>query len=223
MGNIQHVKPGLKGQVINEYGEPQKPPVGWVFLPAGDAGVTRKVTAKGHYWRVQVKKGRRTISKGVWAPAVTISEAKMAVAEMRQTDDYQKKRISTLKRRDTKQNNYKQEFCLAVEQFLCFDAIYEPFQKKLASAVTEHTIPIGSGTVARTQMIPLEERAAKAVVAWMRHNTTVYDKMKIGNIKGQRRIVKRTLAYESQKILINYRLGRELAPGCPLAKAILAL
>ena len=53
---IRIVKPGEKGTLINEYGEPITPPKNWAFLPAGDAGITRKVTAKGEYWRVQFKK-----------------------------------------------------------------------------------------------------------------------------------------------------------------------
>ena len=43
---IRIVSPGEKGKLFGEYGETLTPPLGWVFLPAGDAGVTRKVTAK---------------------------------------------------------------------------------------------------------------------------------------------------------------------------------
>lgn len=54
-----------------------------------------------------------------------------------------------------------------------------------------HAVPVGSGTVARTQLIPLEQRAEAAVIAWMRHQTTAYDRMSIARIKGERREVRR--------------------------------
>ena len=60
------VKPGLNGILRGENGEKVSPPAGWAFLAAGDAGLTRKVTAQGIFWRVQAQMGRRIISKGIW-------------------------------------------------------------------------------------------------------------------------------------------------------------
>jgi hypothetical protein len=79
---------------------------------------------------------------------------------------------------------------------------------------------VGSGTVARTTMIPLEERAAKAVIAWMRHRTTAYDSMPIARIKGERRQVRRMLAQRSVELLRAYREGEEIGLDCPLQKAL---
>jgi len=93
-------------------------------------------------------------------------------------------------------------------------------EKILARAITIHAIPIGSGTVARTKMISIEERAAHAVIAWMRHETTAYDNVKIARIKGERRAVRRGFAQESVVLLANYRLGRGISDNCPLQKAI---
>jgi len=217
---IQIVSPGPNGQLLNEYGMPVKPPAGWSFLPAGDSGVTRKVTAQGKYWRVQYKKGRKTISKGVWAPAETISMAQQDVAASRQTETYQKKRVADLQRREKKQQVYEGEFLLAVEQYLNFHPEYKEAERLMALAITEHATPVGSGTVARTQMIPLEERAAKAVIAWMRHQTTAYDNMKIARIKGERRAVRRDLAKQSVELLKAYRKGMALAENCPLRSAL---
>ena len=108
---IQIVSPGPNGSLINEYGQPVKPPIAWLFLSAGDAGITRKVTAKGECWRVQYKKGRRTISKGVWAPKATIQQAQQVVVEVRATDEYKKKQEYALKLRTKKQTEYDIEFC----------------------------------------------------------------------------------------------------------------
>lgn len=214
------VSPGKNGQVINEYGISEKPPTGWVFLPAGDAAITRKVTAKGKYWRVQFKKGRRLMSKGLWAPAETITEAKRLVSEMRNAPDYEQKKASAKRAREKKQQAYEIDFERAVSTYLNFHNDYKTLQSKMARAVTRHAIPVGSGTVARTSMIPLEERAAKAVVAWMRHQTTNYDHMKIARIKGERRSVRKKLAHDSVKLLQSYREGKQIAPDCPLYLAL---
>lgn len=53
--------------------------------------------------------------------------------------------------------------------------------------MTAHATPVGSGTVARTSRIPIERRAEAAVIAWLRHQTTAYDDMKIPRVKGRRR------------------------------------
>ncbi len=218
--NIKIVAPGKNGQLIGEQGELVTPPAGWSFLPAGDAGVTRKVTAQGNYWRVQYKKGRKTISKGVWAPTDTIATAKQQVATVRSTEGYQKKRAADIQRREKKQQLYEGEFLQAVVNYLDFHASYAALAQQMAQAITQHAIPVGSGTVARTQLIPLEERAAKAVIAWMRHQTTAYDKLKIARIKGERRAVRRQLAQQSVQLLSQYRKGEAILPNCPLMKAI---
>ena len=218
--HIQIVSPGPKGQLLNEYGMPVKPPADWTFLPAGDAGVTRKVTAQGKYWRVQYKKGRKTISKGVWAPAETITAATQEIVETRQTEVYKKKRTADLQRREKKQQEYEGEFLSAVENYLNFHPTHKETGRLMALAITEHATPVGSGTVARTQMIPLEERAAKAVIAWMRHQTTAYDNMKIARIKGERRTVRQDLAKQSLALLKAYRKGMVIAENCPLRSAL---
>ena len=214
------VKPGSKGYFIGEMGETLLPPTDWAFLPAGDAGVTRKVTSQGQFWRVEVKKGRRTISLGIWAPKSTIAQAQADVQAVRLTEGYKKKRVSALKQREKKQELYDAEFCQAVEGYLNFHESYKEMEKKLARAITIHAIPVGSGTVARTQMIPIADRAAHAVIAWMRHQTTAYDHLNIAHIKGDRRAVRRQMAQQSIALLANYRDGMTLKANCPLQKAL---
>lgn len=63
--------------------------------------------------------------------------------------------------------------------FLGFHGNYADLADRLARAVTDHATPIGSGTVARTKGIPVEQRAEAAVIAWMRHKTTGYDSLTI--------------------------------------------
>lgn len=217
---IRIVKPGGQGKLIGLNGENLTPPSGWTFLSAGDAGITRKITSKGEYWRVEIKKGRRTISLGIWAPEATIKQAQVDVQAVRLTDEYKKKQIYVAERREKKQAQYDTEFCIAVSQFLDFHSRYKDLERKLAKAVTVQSIPVGSRTVARTQLIPIEERAALAVIAWMRHQTTAYDYLKIARIKGERRAVRRSLAQQSVTLLASYREGLAATENCPLQKAL---
>ena len=85
--------------------------------------------------------------------------------------------------------------------------------------MADHATPVGSGTVARTKRIPVQHRAAAAVIAWMRHQTTAYDSMKITRVKGKRREVRLALAQRSHELLGRYRRG-EPVEECPLAKAL---
>ena len=145
------------------------------------------------------------------------------VSQMRSSDNYEKKQAYNLKRRNQKQDEYEIEFNAEVEKFLSFHSIHLNTQKLMARAITKHAIPIGSGTVARTAVIPIEQRAAKAVIAWMRHQTTGYDHLVIPKIKGERRAVRRLLAEQSIKLLFKYRSGEVIDERCPLLKAILKL
>jgi hypothetical protein len=214
------IRTGPNNTLINEHGLQVIPPTDWAFLAAGDAAITRKVTAQGQFWRVQAQMGRRTISKGLWAPEATIARAREEVEAQRATDTYKNKLASDRKRRAQKQTEYEQEFLLTVRAFLGFAPRYEAEEKAMAEAVTVHAIPVGSGTVARTTQIPIEERAAKAVIAWMRHQTTAYDGMRIARIKGERREVRRMLAQRSMELLRTYREGREPVSDCPLKQAL---
>lgn len=220
MNNISRiVTPGKGNTLIAENGEILTPPADWIFFPAGDAGITRKITSAGIYWRVQVKMGKRIISKGVWAPGEIIERAKLEVAEVRETSSYKKRLESSRSLREKKQAEYETDFLESVRKFLSFNSCYKELELKLAEAVTLHAVPVGSGTVARTAMIPIEERAAKAVIAWMRHRTTAYDSMVIPKIKGKRRETRRILAQRSSDILESYRKGSAVPENCPLKKA----
>jgi len=196
-------------------------PSGWELLPPGDAGLTRRVKAAGPTWTVQEKKGRRTFSKGVWASKNSIAEIRLALEQERSTETYAKRKIADANRREKKQTEYVDDFATVVIHFLNFDSRYDAVAKRLAAAVTLHATPVGSGTVARTERIPIERRAEAAVIAWMRHQTTAYDNLKIPRVKGERREVRRMLADQSRQLLEDYRRGRTVNPAlCPLQKSL---
>ncbi|QDV45765.1 hypothetical protein Enr13x_56440 [Stieleria neptunia] len=216
------VAPGPSAQqVVDEDGTKLSIPTGWELLPPGDAGLTRRVKAAGPTWTVKERRGRRVFSKGVWADADQIAAAKAKLDAERSTDAYAKKRKSDVARREKKQAEYVGEFENAVLTFLNFHAAHHDIAKRLAVAVTTHATPVGSGTVARTQRIPVERRAESAVIAWMRHQTTAYDNLSIPRVKGKRREVRRMLAAESRRLLQGYRSGKQIdAAQCPLQRAL---
>jgi hypothetical protein len=195
-------------------------PADWELLPPGDATLTRRVKAAGPAWTVQVKKGRKTFSRGVWAPADRISAIRAELEAERSTDTYAKRRAVETARRERKQTEYVEDFRGGVLAFLDFAPRYADLAEQLADAVTQHATPVGSGTVARTQRIPIERRAEFAVIAWLRHSTTAYDNMKIPRVKGKRREVRRMLAEQSRQLLEKYRAGHEADLSCPLRQAL---
>lgn len=195
-------------------------PDGWSLLPPGDAGLTRRVKAAGDHWVVQEKVGRRTFSRGVWAAAETIDRIRAELEAERSTESYAKKQAAASRRREQVQAEYVEDFHGAVVAFLGFHADHAGLADHLARAVTEHATPVGSGTVARTERIPIEQRAEAAVIAWMRHRTTGYDGMTIPRVKGKRREVRRMLAKRSQELLQRYRRGEMVGDACPLKRAL---
>lgn len=208
------------GTVRFEDGTKATPPTDWELLPPGDAGLTRRVKALGPSWTVQEKKGRKTFSHGVWAPAKNILQARQEVEEKRADPKYIRQMEQAKDRREAKQEVYVEDFKSAIIEFLNFHPIHQGFADQLADAVAAHATPVGSGTVARTERIPIEDRAAAAVIAWMRHQTTAYDSMKIERVKGRRREVRAELAQKSRIILQAYRKGESIAATCPLKKAL---
>ncbi|MEQ1566433.1 MAG: DUF2293 domain-containing protein [Myxococcota bacterium] len=195
-------------------------PEDWALLPPGDPGLTRRVKAAGPSWTVTEKVGRRVYSHGVYAPAAHIDEARADLERERQDPAYARKLAAAKAKREEKQEEYVGTFRDAVLAFLAFDPSHAALAERLADAVTEVATPVGSGTVARTERIPVEERAEAAVIAWMRHQTTAYDDLDIARIKGERRRVRRMLAERSRRVLDGYRRRGAPPVDCPLRAAL---
>jgi hypothetical protein len=201
-------------------GQVRTVPEGWTLLPPGDAALTRRVKAAGDHWVVQEKKGRKIFSRGVWTSAATIERLRAELEAERSTESFAKRRSADAKRREQAQENYVEDFTSAVVSFLDFPPCHAQLAQLLARAVAAHATPVGSGTVARTKRIPVEQRAEAAVIAWLRHQTTGYDGMVIPRIKGKRREVRRMLAQRSHQLLDSYRRGQPVPAGCPLQAAL---
>ena len=193
---------------------------GWVLLPPGDAGLTRRVKVAGEHWIVREERGWKVFSRGIWAPAASIDRIRADLEAERSTEGFAKRKDSDARRRERVQEAYVEDFRGAVLAFLAFHPAYSGLADRLGRAVTEHATPVGSGTVARTKRIPVERRAEAAVIAWMRHRTTGYDLLAIPRVKGERREVRRMLARRSEELLARYRRGEAVGEGCPLWKAL---
>lgn len=195
-------------------------PEGWILVPPGDAALTRRIRAAGESWSVAEKRGRKVFSRGVWAPGATVEQIKGDLDDERATDAYARKREADTNRREKAQTEYVEEFRLTVRTFLNFHADHADTANRLSLLVAEHATPVGSGTVARTKRISVEERAEAAVIAWLRHQTTGYDSMTIPRVKGKRREVRRMLARRSVELLERYRRGETIPETCPLKRAL---
>lgn len=202
-------------------GQRVSPPDDWACLLPGDAMITRRVKQAGPSWAVVEKKGRKVFSKGLWAPRVTIDSVTAAANAERGTEAYANKRAADVGRRAKAEAAYAGSFEDAVVDYLGFSREWSKLGEAMGKLVAAHATPVGSGTVARTKRIPIEERAAAAVIAWMRHQTTAYDDMAIARVKGERRKVRRELAAISRRVLDMHR--KDVPHGidaCPLCRAI---
>ena len=86
------VKPArATGTVFAEDGSVLHIPTDWELLEPGDGPLTKLVKSKGTSWLVQVKKGRRLMSKGIWTARENIAEGRREIEEKRSTDSYAKK------------------------------------------------------------------------------------------------------------------------------------
>lgn len=202
--------------VLAADGRVLSPPPGWELLPPGDAALTRRIKATGNFWAVVEKKGRKLFSQGVWADKAAIAALATQLETERGSETFAKKKAADTRRREKAQGEYVEDFQAAVVTFLAFHHSFAEAADRLAQAVTQHATPVGSGTVARTQRIPIEQRAEAAVIAWMRHQTTGYDGMVIPRVKGKRREVRRLLAARSKELLSRYRRGEPAGLDCPL-------
>lgn len=218
----REVRPGpRRGLVLNEHGVVEAVPAHWGLLAPGDAALSRRIKQDGPSLTMIELKGRKRFSRGIWAPADRIEALRAELAREREDPAYLRKLEAGRRGREREQASYALEFREAVRRFLAFHPNYQAEAEVLAGLVADHAVPVGSGTVARTERIPIEDRAAAATIAWMRHQTTGYDQMLIARVKGKRREVRRMLAQRSAQLLAAYRRGRVVdTAACPLHAAL---
>ncbi len=201
--------------------QPVELPENWTYVAPGDAMLTRRIKATGNYWQVMMLYKHKPASGGVCAPADVVQAIQAELVKVREDPAYAKRLEKGRQYRAKKEVEYQEDFVQAIIDFLDFHPRWAHVAQKLAAAVAAHATPVGSGTVARTKLIPIEQRAEAAVIAWMRHQTTSYDKMYIEKIAGERREVRRELAQVSRGVLAKYQSGSDInLRCCPLARAL---
>jgi hypothetical protein len=168
---VYDTKTGLWHPELGELTQPD----GWDFLPAGDAFVTRRVKAAGVYWVLFRPKGRREHRRqlGLLAPTDAIASAQSAAdatAARRET-----KRVASSRQRDRNEAAYRAEFEEAVMQWLCFSPAHAALASEIAHGAADRAAVVGSGRVGRTKTLSLEDRAALAARAYIRHRYTDYE------------------------------------------------
>ena len=207
--------------ILNEHGILEAVPADWTLLPPGDAALSRRIKQDGPTLSVIELKGRKRFSRGIWAPAARIEALRAALVVEREDPSYQRKIDAGRQRRAAEEEDYAVDFRDAIVRFLNFHPTLRLEADTLANLITEHATPVGSGTVARTERIPIEERAEAATIAWLRHQTTGYDTMVIPREKGRRREIRRLLAQRSVHLLAKYRSGLPIDRAqCPLHRAL---
>lgn len=217
----KEVRPLAKARTVLMDGAVVAVPGDWALLPPGDAALSRRIKADGPSWTVIELKGRKRFSRGIWAPAARIDALRSALAVERADPAYARQLEAGRRRRAAEQVEYVGEFRAAVETWLAFHPRHAADAASLAELIAAHATPVGSGTVARTERIPVEQRAEAATIAWLRHQTTGYDHMSIPREKGRRREVRRMLAERSRALLARYRAGQPVERGtCVLQQAL---
>lgn len=151
-------------------------PEDWDLLPSGDAFLTRSVKAAGDYWlawkpRTRSRPHRRLI--GVWAPRSAIEAARVAAeataakrARQRQQGEAHRQRREAV---------YQAELRDAIMTFLDFGTAHAALAEQIAGGASARAAVVGSGRVGRTRTIGLEDRAALAARAYVRHRLTPYE------------------------------------------------
>jgi len=222
MSQNREVRPGpLPRTVINEHFVVEPVPTDWALLPPGDAALSRRIKEDGPTLTVLEVKGRKRFSRGIWAPAGRIEALRSALVVERQDPAYARQLAAGRQRRARAEETYAIDFKESVFRFLNFHPHHQLIAETVANLIAEHATPVGSGTVARTERIPIEERAEAATIAWLRHQTTGYDTMVIPREKGRRREIRRMLAQRSVQLLARYRSGQPIdLAQCPLHRAV---
>ena len=151
-------------------------PDGWEFLAAGDAFVTRRVKAAGTYWVAWRPRGRNRQHRrrlGLWAPREVIeaAEAQAAATEEQRA----KRREHGARARERSEAVYRQELADAIRQYLGFAPEHADIENQIAREAAIRAAVVGSGRVGRTRLLSLEERAALAARALIRHRFTSYE------------------------------------------------
>ena len=176
----------VAGQHLDVYDGPQgwwnpdlglvEVPEGWELLPSGDAYVTRQIKRVGVYWVAWRPRGKNRPHRrrlGLLAPTTTIEVARAAAVS---TEGVRAERRGVNSRsRERAELRASAELADAVRAWLGFAPDQAALADEIADAVAAQATVVGSGRVGRTRTLTIEERAALAARAYIRHRHTTYE------------------------------------------------
>lgn len=190
------------------------------MLPAGDAFLTRQVKAADDYWVLFRPKGRGQHRRqlGLLAPIEAIAAARAAAvvtASRRETQ-----RETSSRQRERAEAAYRAEFEGVVLRWLAFAPEHQVIADEIARCAADRAAVVGSGRVGRAQLLSLDERAALAARAFIRHRHTDYEdrliSLDVGDLDidsdigiddvGDYREIKRTAHREVDAFLEQHRI-----------------
>ena len=159
-------------------------PDGWEFLASGDAFVTRRVKAAGVYWSAWKPKNRRDGHRrrlGLLAPTAAIDAARNAAIES--ADQRAAARAAGARHRERIEANYQTELRDTVLRWLDFTPEHHDLAADIADGAAAQATVVGSGRVGRTKTLSVDQRAALAARAYIRHHHTDYhDRLDNANV-----------------------------------------
>jgi hypothetical protein len=151
------------------------PPANWEFLPRGQAFVSRTVKAGDVFWlawapRSRTRQHRRLL--GLWAPSATIASALRSAADT--VAAREARREASARSRARREARYERELAQAIVAYLRFAPEHQALADSIARSAAGRAAEVGSGRVGRTRLLSLDERAALAARAQIRHERTDY-------------------------------------------------
>lgn len=151
-------------------------PEDWDFLPRGDAFVTRTVKAAGPYWTAWQPRSRNRPHRrklGLWAPRANIDAARVKAEQTQEARARQ--RAESARNRARAEERYREELEAAIVTFLAFAPEHAALAREIAREAVARAAVVGSGRVGRTRKLAIEDRAALAARAYIRHRHTDYE------------------------------------------------
>src|SRR5207244_9520858 len=124
----------------------------------------------GEWWRPRGTTRPHRRKLGLLAPASAIEAARqqaMGTADKRVT-----RRAADARHRASAEETYQGDFEAAVRAWLNFAPEHAGLADEIAAGAAARAVVVGSGRVGRTKIISLEERAALASRAFIRHRIT---------------------------------------------------
>ena len=149
-------------------------PSGWVFVPPGNAFLTREVKRQGPHWVLLKRRRKYTETLGILCPGTALSEGERREEETRAARAKARERAEVQRRRV--EERYRQSFEAACLRYLDFAPRFLASARTIARETALHATVKQSGRVGRTSRLSLEEKARRAVRAHLRHRYTSYEK-----------------------------------------------